>query len=215
MKDPVNLMLSARNKYVLVACNRSFPNLESILTDNDKNLIYREIYNTKSDVLKASKSACFDDCGVGCYYITTMGDVCNVDGLILYKRYKTHYIERSYYSSSSIYNNKGNYIGVHYHKLFVFNEGHTGRKGFQFVKNKAYPIFEYAEFTNEKPKILHTEKVKSIVIQDLSGYNIILDGFLSVNDFDYSADTIGSTFNPNTKKGYIVNTLTHALGGIK
>jgi hypothetical protein len=26
---------------------------------------------------------------------------------------------------------------------------------------------------------------------------------------------IGSTFNPNTKKGYIVNTLTHALGGIK
>ena len=42
MKDPINLMLSARNKYILVACNRSYPNLESILTDNDKNLIYRE-----------------------------------------------------------------------------------------------------------------------------------------------------------------------------
>jgi hypothetical protein len=26
---------------------------------------------------------------------------------------------------------------------------------------------------------------------------------------------IGSTFNPNTKKGYIVNTLTNALGGAK
>jgi hypothetical protein len=26
---------------------------------------------------------------------------------------------------------------------------------------------------------------------------------------------IGSTFNPNTKKGYVVNTLTKALGGAK
>lgn len=214
MKDPVNLMLSARNKYVLVACNRSFPSLESILTDNDKSLCYREIYNTKEDMIKSSKSACFDDCGVGCYYITIMGDVCNSDGLIIYKRYKTHYIERGC-SSSHIYDNKGNYIGVYYHKLFVFNEGYTGRKGFQFIKDKAYPIFEYAEFTNKKPEILHTERIKSIVIQDLSGHNIMLDGFLGVNDFDYSADIIGSTFNPNTKKGYIVNTLTNALGGIK
>ena len=215
MKDPVNLMLSARNKYVLVACNRSFPSLESILTDNDKSLCYREIYNTKADMLKASKSACFDDYGVGCYYITSIGDVCNADGLVLYKRYKTHYIERSCYSSSHIYDNKGNYIGVHYHKLFVFNEGYTGRKGFQFIKDKAYPIFEYAEFTNKKPEILHTERIKSIVVQSLDGHNIILDGFLDVNDFDYGADVIGSTFNPNTKKGYIVSTLTHALGGIK
>lgn len=214
MKDPVNLMLSARNKYVLVACNKSFPNLESILTDNDKSLYYREIYNTKTDVLKASKSACFDDCCVGCYYITIMGDICSFDGLLLYKRYKTHYIEKCY-SSSRVYDNKGNYIGIYYHKLFVFNEGYTGRKGFQFIKNKAYPIFEYDEFINKKPEILHTERIKSIVVQDLSGHNIILDGFLSVNDFDYCADVIGSTFNPNTKKGYIVNTLTHALGGIK
>lgn len=214
MKDPVNLMLSARNKYVLVACNRSFPNLESILTDNDKNLIYREIYNTKYDMIKASESACFDDCGVGCYYITSIGDICNSDGLILYKRYKTHYIEKGR-SSSQVYDNKGNYIGVHYHKLFVFNEGYTGKKGFQFIKDKAYPIFEYAEFTNKKPEILHTERIKSIVVQDLNGYNIILDGFLGVNDFNYGADIIGSTFNPNTKKGYTVNTLTHALGGIK
>lgn len=214
MKDPINLMLSARNKYVLVACNRSFPSLESILTDNDKSLIYREIYNTKYDMVKASESACFDDCGVGCYYITIMGDVCNVDGLILYRRYKTHYIE-SGYSSSRIYDSKGNYIGVHYHKLFVFNEGYTGRKGFQFVKDKAYPIFEYAEFTNEKPKILHTERIKSIVVQDLNGHNIMLDGFLGVDDFDYGDDVIGSTFNPNTKRGYIVNTLTKALGGAK
>ena len=149
MKDPVNLMLSARSKYILVACNRSFPNLESILTDNDKSLCYREIYNTKYDMLKASKSVCFDDCEVGCYYITSIGDVCNTDGLLLYKRYKTHYIERGS-SSSHIYDNKGNYIGVHYHKLFIFNEGYTGRKGFQFVKHKAYPVFEYAEFTNKK-----------------------------------------------------------------
>lgn len=214
MKDPVNLMLSARNKYVLVACSRSFPSLESILTDNDKSLCYREIYNTKADVLKASKSACFDDCGVGCYYITIIGDVCSSDGLIIYKRYKTHYIERGC-SSSRIYDNKGNYIGVHYHKLFVFNEGYTGRKGFQFVKGKAYPIFEYDEFTNKKPEILHTERIKSIVVRGLNGYNITLNGFLGVNDFDYGTNIIGSTFNPNTKKGYIVNTLTHALGGIK
>ena len=214
MKDPINLMLSARNKYVLVACNRSFPNLESILTDNDKNLVYREIYNTKSDILKALKLACFDDYGVGCYYITIRGDICNSDGLILYKRYKTHYIERGY-SSSRVYDNKGNYIGVHYHKLFVFNENYTGRKGFQFIKDKAYPIFEYAESTNKKPEILHTERIKSIMVQNLEGYNIMLDGFLGVNDFDYGVDVIGSTFNPNTKKGYIVNTLTHALGGIK
>ena len=214
MKDPTNLILSTRNKYVLVACNRAFPNLESILTDNDKSLYYREIYNTKYDMVKALESSCFDDCGVGCYYITSIGDICNSDGLILYKRYKTHYIERGY-SSSHVYDNKGNYIGIHYHKLFVFNEGYTGRKGFQFVKNKAYPIFEYAESTNKKPEILHTERIKSIVVQDLSGHNIILDGFLGVNDFDYSVDIIGSTFNPNTKKGYIVNTLTYALGGAK
>lgn len=214
MKDPVNLMLSARNKYVLVACNRSFPNLESILTDNDKTLYYREIYNTKADVLKASKSACFDDCGVGCYYITIWGSVCNIDGAILYKRYKTHYIEKGI-SSSRIYDNKGNYIGVHYHKLFVFDENCTGRKGFKFIKGRAYPVFEYAESINKKPEILHTERIKSIVVQDLSGHNIILDGFLGVNDFDYGADVIGSTFNPNTKKGYIVNTLTYALGGAK
>lgn len=214
MKDPINLMLSARNKYVLVACNRSFPNLESILTDNDKNLYYREIYNTKYDMVKASKSACFNDYVVGCYYITIMGDVCNADGLILYKRYKTHYIERER-SNSRVYDNKGNYIGVYYHKLFVFNETYTGRKGFQFIKNKAYPIFEYAEITNKKPEILHTERIKSIIVQNLDGHNIMLDGFLGVDDFDYSADVIGSTFNPNTKKGYIVNTLTHALGGIK
>jgi hypothetical protein len=214
MKDPVNLMLSARNKYVLVACNRSFPDLKSILTDNDKSLIYREIYNTKYDMIKASESKCFDDCGVGCYYITSIGDICNSDGIILYKRYKTHYIEREY-SSSRIYDNKGNYMGVYYHKLFVFNEGYTSKKGFRFVKDKAYPIFEYAEFTNKKPEILHTERIKSIVVQNLDGYNIMLDGFLGVNDFDYDVDVIGSTFNPNTKKGYIVNTLTKALGGIK
>jgi hypothetical protein len=214
MKDPTNLMLSARNKYVFVACNRSFPNLESILTDNDKHLCYREIYNTAADMLKSSRSACFDDCGVGCYYITSIGDICNSDGFVIYKRYKTHYIEKGT-SSSRIYDSKGNYIGVHYHKLFIFNEGYTGRKGFQFVKDKAYPVFEYAEFTNKKPEILHTERIKSIIVQDLNGYNITLDGFLGVNDFDYSADVIGSTFNPNTKKGYIVNTLTHALGGIK
>lgn len=213
MKDPTNLMLSARNKYVLVACNRSFPSLESILTDNDKSLYYREIYNTKYDMVNASKSICFDDYCVGCYYITTMGDICNSDGLMLYKRYKTHYIERGY-SSSRVYDNKGNYIGVHYHKLFVFNEGYTGKKGFQFVKDKAYPIFEYAECINKKPEILHTEKIKSIVVQNLEGYNIMLDGFLGVNDFNY-ANMIGSTFNPNTKKGYIVNTLTEALGGVK
>lgn len=214
MKDPVNLMLSARNKYVLVACNRSFPNLESILTDNDKSLIYREIYNTKADLLKASKSACFDDCGVGCYYISIVGSICSIDGPILYKRYKTHYIEKGA-SSSHIYDNKGNYIGVHYHKLFVFNENYTGRKGFKFVKGRAYPIFEYAKFTNKNPEILHTERIQSIVVQDLNGYNLMMDGFLSVDDFDYGADVIGSTFNPNTKKGYTVNTLTHALGGIK
>lgn len=215
MKDPANLMLSARNKYVLVACNRSFPNLESILTDNDKNLVYREIYNTKYDVINASKSARFEDCSVGCYYITTIGDVCSVDGILLYKRYKTHYIAKGCFLDSHIYDNKGHYIGIHYHKLFVFNENCVGRNGFQFVKDKAYPIFEYAEFTNKKPEILHAERIKSIIIQDLSGHNIILDGFLGVNDFDYGADVIGSTFNPNTKKGYIVNTLTHALGGAK
>ena len=215
MKDSKNLMLSVRNKYVLVACDSAFPDLESILTDNDKNLYYREIYNTKEDVLKASESASFVNCGVTCYYITSIGDVCNIDGLILYKRYKTHYIERGCHSSGYIYDNKGNYIGVHYHKLFVFNENYTEKKGFQFVKNKAYPIFEYVEGTNEKPKILHTEKIKSIIVQDLDGHNIIVDGFLGVDDFDYGADVIGSTFNPNTKKGYTVNTLTHALGGIK
>lgn len=214
MKDPVNLMLSARNKYVLVACSRSFPSLESILTDNDKSLCYREIYNTKADVLKASKSTYFDDCGVGCYYITTIGDICNSDGLILYKRYKTHYIEKGR-SSSHIYDSKGSFVGVYYHKLFMFNESCTGSKGFRFIQNKVYPIFEYAEFTNKKPEILHTEKVKSIIVQDLNGHNITLDGFLGVNDFDYGADVIGSTFNPNTKKGYIVNTLTYALGGIE
>ena len=214
MKDPINLMLAARNKYVLVACNRSFPSLESILTDNDKSLVYREIYNTKSDILKALKSACFDDYGVSCYYITIWGDVCNIDGLVLYKRYKTHYIEKGT-SNSHIYDNKGNYIGVHYHKLFVFNENCTGRKGFKFIKGRAYPIFEYAEFTNKKPEILHTERIQSIVIQDLTGYNIMVDGFLDVDDFDYGADVTGSTFDPNTKKGYIVNTLTRALGGKK
>lgn len=214
MKDPVNLMLSARNKYVLVACNKSLPSLESILTDNDKNLYYREIYNTKADALKASKSTCFDGCNVACYYIRSIGDICDVDGIILYKRYKTHYIERGY-SSSRVYDNKGNYIGTHYHKLFIFNENYTGRRGFRFVKDKAYPIFEYAEYTNKKPEILHTERIKSIAVQSLDGYNIMLDGFLGVNDFDYGADVIGSTFNPNTKKGYIINTLTNALGGIK
>lgn len=214
MKDPVNLMLAARNKYVLIACNRSFQDLESILTDNDKSLYYREIYNTEADVLKASKSACFDDCSVGCYYITIMGDICNSDGLLLYKRYKTHYIEIGY-SNSRVYDSKGNYMGIYYHKLFVFNEGCVGRKGFQFIKNKAYPVLEYAEFTNKEPEILHTERVKSIIVQGLDGHNIILDGFLGVNDFDYSADVIGSTFNPNTKKGYIVNTLTNELGGVK
>lgn len=214
MKDPVNLMLAARNKYVLIACNRLFQNLETILTNNDDHLRYREIYNTKEDVLKASKSACFDDYCVGCYYITSIGDVCNIDGVILYKRYKTHYIEKDR-SRSYIYDNVGNYIGVHYHKLFVFNEGCAGRKGFQFIKNKAYPVLEYAEFANKKPEILHTERVKSIIVQGLDGHNIILDGFLGINDFDYNTDIIGSTFNPNTKKGYIVNTLTEALGGVK
>lgn len=214
MKDPTELMLSARNKYVLVVCNRLFQNLETILTNNDDHLYYREIYNTKEDVLKASKSTCFDNFCVSCYYITSIGDVCNIDGVILYKRYKTHYIEKDR-SRSYIYDNKGNYIGVHYHKLFVFNEGYTGRKGFQFVKDKAYPIFEYAEHTNKKPEILHTERTRSIVVQDLSGNNIILDGFLGAYDFGYLFDVIGSTFNPNTKKGYIVNTLTHALGGAK
>lgn len=214
MKDPINLMLSARNKYVLVACNRSFPNLESILTDNDKSLVYREIYNTKYDVLKASESACFDDCGVGCYYITITGSICSIDGPVLYKRYKTHYIEKGT-SSSRVYDDKGNYIGVHYHKLFVFNENCTGRKGFKFIKGRAYPIFEYAEFTNKKPEILHTERIQSIVVQDLNGYNIMIDGFLDVDDFDYGADVIGSTFDPNTKKGYIVSTLIKELRGVK
>lgn len=214
MKDPVNLMLSARNKYVLVVCNKSSPDLESILTDNDKNLYYREIYNTKSDVLKASKSTCFYNYIVTCYYITSIGDVCNIDGIVLYKRYKTHYIEKDR-SRSYIYDNKGNYIGVHYHKLFVFNEDCTGRKGFKFVKNRSYPIFEYDECTNKKPEILHTEWTRSIVIQDLNGHDIILNGFLGAYDFDYNTDVIGSTFNPNTKKGYIINTLTHALGGVK
>jgi hypothetical protein len=214
MKDPTNLMLSARNKYVLVACNRSFPNLESILTDNDKNLVYREIYNTKYDVINASKSARFEDCSVGCYYITIWGDVCNIDGLILYKRYKTHYIEKGT-SSSRIYDNKGNYIGVHYHKLFVFNENCTGRKGFNFIKGRVYPIFEYEEFMNKKPEILHTERIQSLVVQDLNDHTLMVDGFLSIDDFDYGADVIGSTFDPNTKKGYIVNTLTRAVGGKK
>lgn len=214
MKDPVSLMLAARNKYVLIACNRLFQNLETILTNNDDHLRYREIYNTKEDVLKASKSACFDDYCVSCYYITSIGDVCNIDGVILYKRYKTHYIEKDR-SRSYIYDNVGNYIGVHYHKLFIFNENYTGREGFRFVKDKAYPIFEYAEYTNKKPEILHTERIKSITVQSLDGYNIMLDGFLSVNDFDYGAEVIGSTFDPNTKKGYIINTLTEALGGIK
>ena len=214
MKDPVSLMLAARNKYVLIACNRLFQNLETILTNNDDHLRYREIYNTKEDVLKASKSACFDDYCVNCYYITSIGDVCNIDGVILYKRYKTHYIEKDR-SRSYIYNNVGNYIGVHYHKLFVFNEDCTGRKGFKFVKNRSYPIFEYDECTNKKPEILHTEWTRSIVVQDLSGHNIILNGFLGAYDFGYWAEVIGSTFNPNTKKGYIVNTLTEALGGVK
>lgn len=208
MKDPVNLMLSARNKYVLVVCNKSSPDLESILTDNDKNLYYREIYNTKSDVLKASKSTCFYNYIVTCYYITSIGDVCNVDGLVLYKRYKTHYIEKGY-SNSCIYDNKGNYIGMHCHKLFVFNENCTSKKGFRFIKDKMYPIFEYPEFMNKKPEILHTEKIKSIIIQDLNGHNIVIDGFLGVDNFSCG----GSTFNPNTKKGYAINTLTHALGG--
>ena len=52
MKDPVSLMLAARNKYVLVACNRLFQNLETILTNNDDHLRYREIYNTKEDVAR-------------------------------------------------------------------------------------------------------------------------------------------------------------------
>lgn len=210
MKDPKNLMLSARNKYVLVACNRSFPNLESILTDNDKNLYYREIYNTKYDVINASKSACFDDYCVSCYYITSTGDVCSIDGLILYKRYKTHYIKQCY-SSSIVYDNKGNYIGMHYHKLFVFNEDCTSKKGFRFIKNKAYPIFEYPKSMNKKPEILHTERIKSIIIQDLNGHNLMMDGFLGADAFNCG----GSTFNYNTKKGYIINTLTKALGGKK
>lgn len=212
MKDPVNLMLSARNKYVLVACNRSLPNLESILTDNDKSLIYREIYNTKSDIIKASKSVCFDNCCIVCYYITSIGDVCNIDGIILYKRYKTHYIKRDY-SCSIIYDNKGNCIGIHYHKLFVFNENCVSKKGFQFIKDKAYPVFEHPNFgfLKKRPEILHTERIKSIMIQDLNGHNLMLDGFLSVDYFGSG----GSTFNPNTANGYIVNTLTHALGGIK
>ena len=210
MKDPVNLMLAARNKYVLVACNRSFPNLESILTDNDEHLYYREIYNTKYDIDRASKSACFDDYEVSCYYITRMGDVCNSDGGLLYKRYKTHYIQRGY-SSSQVYDSKGNYIGTHYHKLFVFNNNCTSKKGFRFIKDKAYPVFEYPESINKKPEILHTERIKSIMIQDLNGHNLIMDGFLSVDAFNCG----GSTFNYNTKKGYIVNTLTEALGGVK
>ena len=203
MKDPVNLMLSARNKYVLVVCNRPSQNLESILTDNDKNLFYREIYNTEADVIKASKSTCFDGRYVVCYYITSIGDVCSIDGLMLYKRYKTHYIKQCY-SSSIIYDNKGNYIGMHYHKLFVFNEDCTSKKGFRFIKNKAYPIFEYPKSINKKPEILHTERIRSIIIQDLDGRNFMIDGFLGIDAFNCG----GSTFNYDTKKGYIVNTLT-------
>jgi hypothetical protein len=97
----------------------------------------------------------------------------------------------------------------------VFDENCTGRKGFKFIKGRVYPVFEYAESINKKPEILHTERIQSIMIQDLNCYNIMLDGFLGVDDFDYGVDVIGSTFNPDTKKGYIVNTLTYALGGAK
>lgn len=212
MKDPINLMLSARNKYVLIACDKSLPSLESILTDNDKSLCYREIYNTKEDVVKASKSACFYGRCVDYYYITSIGDVCNSDGLILYKRYKTHYIERGDLISH-IYDNKGNYMGMLFHKLFIFNEDYTGKKGIRFIRDKAYPVFEYPEYMDKKPEILYTEGIKSIIIQDLDGRKIILKGFLDVHDLIHGRGLIGLTFNPNTKKGYVINTLTHALGG--
>ena len=132
------------------------------------------------------------------------------------KKYKKQsiYIDRNlncFTNNFYIYDSKGNYIGAHYHKLFVFNNDCISKKGFRFIKDKAYPVFEYPESINKKPEILHTEKIKSIMIQDLNGHNFIMDGFLGVDAFNCG----GSTFNPNTKKGYIINTLTEALGGKK
>ena len=123
MKDPESLMLSARNKYVLVACFKGFPYLEDILTDDRENVHYRELFVTEKDMLNAASNHCFDNYGVGLFYINHLGHICSIgsDKKILYKRYIGHYI-RTYKDSwySEVYDKRGRHIGMHYHKLIQF-----------------------------------------------------------------------------------------------
>lgn len=216
MKDPANLMLSARNKYVLVACFRGFPYLEDILTDDRENVHYRELFNTEKDMLNAANNHCFDDYGVGLFYINHLGHICSVgcNNAILYKRYIDYYV-RTYKDSwySEVYNKYGKHIGTHYHKLIQFYDNFQTKKGYLFIKQKPYPIFKYQDFVNKKPDVLHIEHVRTLTLTDLEGHKIIMRGFVPNI---YNNNQFGSSINLETQKaGIIINTLTEALGGIK
>lgn len=215
MKDPANLMLSARNKYVLVACFRGFPYLEDILTDDRENVHYRELFNTEKDMLNAANNHCFDDYGVGLFYINHLGHICSVgcNNAILYKRYVDYYV-RTYKDSwySEVYNKYGKHIGIHYHKLIQFYDNFRTKKGYLFTKQKFYPVFKYRDFVNKKPDVLHIEHVKTLTLTDLEGHKIIMRGFVP-NIYN---NNHGSSINLETQKaGIIINTLTEALGGVK
>ncbi len=215
MKDPANLMLSARNKYVLVACFRGFPYLEDILTDDRENVHYRELFNTEKDMLNAANNHCFDDYGVGLFYINHLGHICSVgcNNTILYKRYVDYYV-RTYKDSwySEVYNKYGKHIGIYYHKLIQFYDNFRTKKGYLFTKQKFYPVFKCQDFVNKKPDVLHIEHVKTLTLTDLEGHKIIMRGFVP-NIYN---NNHGSSINLETQKaGIIINTLTEALGGIK
>lgn len=214
MKDPANLMLSARNKYVLVACFRGFPYLEDILTDDRENVHYRELFNTEKDMLDAASNHCFDDYGVGLFYINHLGDICSTScgKGILYKRYIDNYV-RTYKDSwySEVYDKRGKHIGTHYHKLIQFYNNLQAKNGYLFTKQKLYPIFKYQDFINKKPDVLHIEHVQTIMLTDLEGHRIIMNGFVP-NVFNNNQS--GSSINLEAQKaGVVIDTLTKALGG--
>lgn len=214
MKDPANLMLSARNKYVLVACFRGFPYLEDILMDGKERVYYREIFNTEKDMLNAANNRCFDGYGVGLFYINNLGHICSTScgKGILYKRYIDHYV-RTYKDSwySEVYDKRGKHIGTHYHKLIQFYDNLQAKNGYLFTKQKLYPIFKYQDFVNKKPDVLHIEHVQTIILTDLEGHRIIMNGFVP-NVFNNNRS--GSSINLETQKaGVVINTLTKALGG--
>ena len=214
MKEPSNIMLEARGKYVLVACYRGFPYLEDILTDGSKRVHYRELFNTELEMMNASKNHCFDDYGVGLFYINKLGHICSANhgNEILYKRYKSNSV-RTYRDSwySEVYDSSGKHIGTHYHKLIQFYDNYISKKGYLFCKKRMYPIFKYQDFVNRRPDVLHIEHIHTLGLIDLDGHKIIMNGFVPniFNNIEF-----GSSINLETQNvGVIINTLTKALGG--